>query len=309
LSSVVGSPLALQRGFGKPYSSFPSTGTVAQSLRPFPQYGDIYTLWAPLGKTWYDALQIKLNRRYSQGLDFVAGFTYQKEWGYGNESIGGATPLESINNISDPTSNRHVSALSQPYKGYFAASFTVPKVPEKKWLSEIVRDWKITAYLQYASGLPIHVPNSNSNLYSLLFQKTYANRVEGASLFTKKINSGSFNPMTDFVLNPEAWKDPSPGLFSYSPAYYSDYRFQRRPLEQISFGRTFRFDESLRLTFRAEFQNIFNRRQLADPVYDNAGATQIKDDDGVPQSGFGYVDYRSPGANPRTGQIVLKLQF
>jgi hypothetical protein len=310
LTSAIGSPLAAQRGFSKlPYSQFPTTQTVAQSLRPFPQYGDIYSRWAPLGKTWYDSLQIKLTKRYSHGFEFNSGFTYQKEWAYGNEDAGAATPLESINNISAPSSNQHVSALSQPFKGYVASSFTFPKLLKKKLLSDILRDWKITTYLQYASGLPIHAPTANNNLYLLLFQNTYANRVEGKSPYTTDINSHSFNPATDFVLNPQAWTDPAAGQFSASSAYYSDYRFQRRPSEQFSLGRTFHLRDRLQLNVRADFQNIFNRREMADPVYNNAGATQVKNDDGVPQSGFGYVNYKSLGANPRNGQIVIRLQF
>jgi hypothetical protein len=310
LASAIGSPLAVQRGFNKlPYSQFPLTQTVAQSLRPFPQYGDINSLWAPLGKTWYDSLQIKLTKRYSHGFEFTSGFTYQKERAYGNEDAGAVTPLESINNNTNPTSNRHVSALSQPFKGYVATSFTLPKLSRKDLLSDVLRDWRITAYLQYASGLPIHVPTANNNLSLLLFQNTYANRVEGKSPYTTNINSRSFNPATDFVLDPQAWTDPAAGQFSTSSAYYSDYRFQRRPSEQFSLGRTFHLHDRLQLNVRADFQNIFNRREMADPVYANAGATQVKNDDGVPQSGFGYVNYKSLGANPRNGQIVVKLQF
>jgi hypothetical protein len=55
--------VAAQRGFNTPpYPGFPTSQTVAQSLRPFPQFGNIATMWAPLGNTWYDALQMKATR-------------------------------------------------------------------------------------------------------------------------------------------------------------------------------------------------------------------------------------------------------
>src|SRR6185369_16248657 len=42
-----------------PYPGF--TGTVAQSLRPFPQFNTSPTpLWAPLGDNWYESLQLKV---------------------------------------------------------------------------------------------------------------------------------------------------------------------------------------------------------------------------------------------------------
>jgi len=58
-------------GFSKPYANFPSSATVIQSLRPYPQYGTIGSTWAPLGASWYDALQAKVNKRYSSGWTSV----------------------------------------------------------------------------------------------------------------------------------------------------------------------------------------------------------------------------------------------
>jgi len=58
LTSQVGSALAAQRRFNKtPYAGFPTTSTVAQALRPFPQFSTINYLWTPLGRTRYDSLQ------------------------------------------------------------------------------------------------------------------------------------------------------------------------------------------------------------------------------------------------------------
>jgi hypothetical protein len=308
LASAINSSLALQRGFKAPYSGFAVTDTVAQSLRPFPQYGDILYRWAPLGKTWYDSAQIKISRQYSVGLALNAGFSYQREYAAGFEDNGVITALESINNAADLNAGKHISSLSRPYMGYIAATYTFPKFAGNKDVSMILRNWTFTTILQYASGLPIRAPISNSNLYSLIFQTTFANRVKGAELYTEKINS-NFDPTTQFALNPKAWTDPAEGEFSTSTAYFKDYRFRRRPSEEISFGRTFQVRDKIQLNVRVDFQNIFNRKEMADPVYANAGATQVKDDNGVPQSGFGYVNFKNLGGNPRNGQVVVRLLF
>jgi len=309
LTSTLNSSLAVQRGFSNPpYASFPLTQTVAQSLRPFPQYGDILYRWAPLGKTWYDALQVKVTRQYSGGFALNSGFTYQSEDAVGNENAGAANALESINDAYDLEANKHVSALSRPFTLFIAPSYTFPKFPGNALLTKILSDWNFTAVLQYASGLPIRVPISNSNLYSLLFQNTFANRKPGAELYTKDLNSDP-DPMSEFVLNPNAWTDPEIGEFGTSKAYYNDYRFKRRPSEQISFGRSFPVNDRIQVNVRADFQNILNRREMADPCYLNAGSTQVRDDEGVPQSGFGYINYKITGANPRNGQIVVRMLF
>lgn len=311
LLAPISSSLAAQRGFSTlPYAGFPSTATVAQSLRPFPQYGDIAYRWAPFGKTWYESAQLKVNKRYSRGFAFSFGFSYQREKALGAENMGGAyTSLEIVNNVNDPKNNRHISALSRPVVVFFAPTFTFPSFSGRRTLSPLLRNWTFSAFLQYASGLPIPAPVSNNGLSSLLFQSTFANRVGSEGFFKKDLNSRDINPMKEFVLNPKAWEDPEAGKFSAGSAFYAKYRFRRRPVEQMSFGRTFRVNDTVSLVLRIDFQNVFNRIQMADPVYDNAGATQVFDSKDVPQSGFGYIDYRKVGGNPRNGQVVVRLQF
>ena len=83
LTSRIDSVLAAQRGFKAPYVGYPGSASVAQTLRPFPQFTGFGPSWAPLGKGWYDSLQAKLTKRYSYGLDMTAAFTWSKEQGTG----------------------------------------------------------------------------------------------------------------------------------------------------------------------------------------------------------------------------------
>ena len=56
LTSTITSSLAVARGFTKPYANYPNSGTVVQSLKPYPQFSGIGATWAPLGSTWYRLL-------------------------------------------------------------------------------------------------------------------------------------------------------------------------------------------------------------------------------------------------------------
>jgi hypothetical protein len=75
-------------------------------------------------------------------------------------------------------------------------------------------------------------------------------------LFTKDLNCHCINQSKDFVLNPAAWVDPAPGQFGTSAAYYSDYRYQRRPAENLGVGRKFQITERVNVSIRAEFNNL-----------------------------------------------------
>ena len=80
LTSRLDSPVAASRGFNRlPYAGYSGANTVAQSLRPFPQFGNIGALGVPLGESKYDSLQVKANKRYSHGLNLTATFTWQNE--------------------------------------------------------------------------------------------------------------------------------------------------------------------------------------------------------------------------------------
>ena len=138
----------------------------------------------------------------------------------------------------------------------------------------------------------------------------WMDRVPGEPYFTKDLNCTScFDPNQDFVLNPKAWADPPAGQVGTAAAYYDDYRYRRRPVENMSLGRIFRFNEGISLNIRAEFTNIFNRIQPNNPSSGNALSTQVKDPvTGKPLGGFGYIDTASAGA-PRGGMIVARLQF
>jgi len=85
LTSLVGSLTPDQksqlaaRGVNLPYANFPANQTVRQSLLPYPQYtGSISPTNAPLGKTWYDALQIVVTKRLSHGITFNANYSHSK---------------------------------------------------------------------------------------------------------------------------------------------------------------------------------------------------------------------------------------
>ncbi len=303
LASRLDSPQAQEAGFTAPYEGFPLSATVAQSLRPYPQFGNIDVRGAPLGNTWYDSLQTKLTKRYSNGLDLLGTFTWQKE----------LTTIGPVNNVVNRANQKQVSALSEPLIFMVAAHYRVPKFGPNRFVRNLVGGWTIGTILRYASGMPIRSPQANNALNTVLPQAsnptTFANRVEGAPLFLKDLNCHCIDPNKDFVLNPDAWSDPAAGQFGTAAAYYSDYRYARRPDEQINIGREFRIKEGIVFSVRAEFFNVFNRTFMNNPDVANAQTTQKTNSQGIPISGFGRINSGSVFSDPRNGQLVARITF
>jgi hypothetical protein len=187
--------------------------------------------------------------------------------------------------------------------------------------------------MYYASGTPLTAPTANATGYpsalalatisSLTFQTGQYQVRTGQPLLLKDLNCHCFDPNTTFVLNPAAWADPAPGQYG-GQQYYSDFRGQRRPVENLGFGRQFRIREGMSLNLRAEFTNIFNRTYLNNPTISGVGispqaAPVCKLPSGANGScstpgqlivsGFGSINTSSVLYPPRTGQLVAQFRF
>ena len=310
LISPVNSTAAVARGFKVPFTGFPANATVAQSLRPYPQFNAGLTpLWAPLGDTWYESFQMKVTKRLSHGLDVVYNFTRQKTLTIGAESDSPAGNSGQVNDVFNRQVNRNLSSYDQPMISSISLNYSTPKWGKNKLVSYAVSDWEVHAFANYASGLPILAPVATNNLNSMLFQNTFFSRVPGVPLFTQDLNCHCFDPNKTFVLNPAAWTNPPAGQFGTAAAYYSDYRFQRRPTENFGIGRNFRIREHVSLNVRTEFTNIFNRTEMNNPTSTNALATQLKNATGQTTAGFGFINVTSVAASPRQGTIVARIRF
>jgi hypothetical protein len=329
LRAPIGSTAAGRFQNQLPYAGFPTTQTVAQALRPFPQFNSINALWSPIGRTWYDSLQVKATKRLSRGLTLTSVFTWQRSLLSGSPSnpVVPGTGGVAVNDVFNRKLNKALSPFDQPLVFNIAATYTVPKwinsdAAGLKAASWITRDWALNVFMAYSSGLPILAPTAQTNLNNLLLRNNttantgYANRVEGKPLFLQDLNCNCYDPNKEFVLNPAAWQDPAPGTFGNSAAYYNDYRYQRRPQENVGVGRIFRFARDGRMSFniRAEWTNIFNRAQIPSPAaanVSNARLSQTRNNAGVPTAGFGFINTSVAPTIPtsRQGQIVGRITF
>ena len=303
LASRIDSPAAAQRGFTKPYASFPNTGTVSQAIRPFPQFNSALTpRWSPLGKSWYDSLQVKVTKRYSHGLDFTAAFTFAKEL-----STNGAN-----GDVFNRSTLKGLTGGGVPLIFVTGFNYEVPKLTANRLVRAATGGWTIGGVLQYQSGTLIGVPTSNNNLNAHTYQSTRMSRVAGVPLYLKEPNCGCVDPYKDLMLNPAAWRDVSQGQWGPATPFYNDFRNPRHPNEQFSLGRRFnlaKMRERMSLEVRAEVFNAFNRLHLANPGGAPANATTF-DNLGRLTGGFGRIDPTSTGGGlPRNGQLVGRFQW
>ena len=319
LTQPISSPAVAARGFTAPYSTFPSGATLAQALRPFPQFGSIGDYYEHNGNWWYDSLQIKVTKRLSNGLSGGLGYAWSKNLGT-VASTNQPTFLTSqpVQDPSAPPKNaKTYENIDQPQMLNFYFNYEVPRFSfaQSGWRRLLLTGWTTDGIFHYQSGFPIQTPNSTSTLTSVTFgNAVWANRVPGQKLFLHGLNSHNVNPRSTFFLNPAAWANPAPGTYANSKPFYGDYRGPRYPSEQLGVGKVIPIKEGMTFSLRADFFNVFNR--WAFPNLNNTSnpfqAAQYASDGSI-SNGFGFFGDGISGAGgnyaPRSGEFVARFQF
>lgn len=305
-----------------PYSGFNPANTLQSALYTYPQFGNLALTGSANGASKYDALQVKVNKRFSHGLQANANFTWAQGFFL-------QTPQDFFNAAGTGWALQQIP----PVDLNFNIVYTVPKFAAlPKVANTLLKDWQIGWFSNYQSGAFLAPPVSPTSNY--LYSEDI--RVPGQPLYTSGVNlndHSTYNPYTTQVLNPKAWQScpvntNCAAAYSgpFGPAatvYYKDFRAPRTPTENANIGRNFRFgkDGRYNLFLRAEFVNIFNRTIMPAPGTANPQNPVIK---GGPQgqytSGFGVINaYFTPGSanatsnapflQGRTGTIVARFSF
>ncbi len=275
LSQTISSTQVTSRlGNLQPYAGYPTTSTLLNTLRAYPQFsgalGGYTVTGAPTGSTSYDSLQAKATQRLSHGLSVTSLFTWSKSLVAAREEF-----------FNPNSSQKQLQPTDQPFLFNIAAVYTTPKARFlDKWhaASWLAQDWQVGISASYGSGTLLTPPSvtTTNNLGS-----SQMVRVPGQPLFLKDPNCHCINPWYDQILNPLAWTNPtSTGQPDYTTnnsggslngvfgpnTLYGDFRGPRHPTENLNFGRNFRIKERMSFQIRAEFTNALNRTFLGNPV-------------------------------------------
>jgi hypothetical protein len=285
LGALINSPAAQAAGIKEPFPGFAtlygSRATVAQALRPYPQYQGVGIAAAPYANSSYNSFQLKVDKRLSHGLTGTLAYTYSKML---SDGIGFTTGNSAIlrqdllhcEKFLYPTDQTNVLTLSFNYAIPF----------RHRWAG----GWSTSFVGAYSTGYPIPV-YYGTNPNSVVFNGGLRPNLTGAPLLA---SNSSFDPNVDFYLNKAAFATPALLTFGNAPVYLP----VRQPnFKQESFGvfKDTRFTERANLQFRMEMSNPLNRVVFGAPVSDLSAGN------------FGRIT--SVANSPRNIQFGLKMIF
>jgi hypothetical protein len=268
----------------------------------------------------YHSMQLNLARRLARGLQFQASYTFSKSLDNASGGGGGAgtnglldpaTNFETaviIGDQLDARANRGLSNFDRPHR--FTSSFVwqlPPFAKRTKIGRALFSGWQITGIVTAMSGLPIDIIDT------------------GAATFYFGVNGGGarpnfvtgLSPTADiprgYYFNPFAFSRPIVRADQIIPSSNGTARAGKDGTDfgnvgrnslrgpnqfntDFSIGKRFRLREEKNIELRADFFNLFNNVNYANPISNLAAAGD-----------FGKII--STSNNPRIIQLGLKFNF
>jgi carboxypeptidase family protein/TonB-dependent receptor-like protein len=286
-------PDAVYPGFGNQTGNSLLAGTVAQSLRPFPQYGNIVNRLESQGRSWYNAVKIDLRRRFAQGFQYGVSYTFSKLITDAGEDLFGDSPINDVvQNPFERESLRTISPNTFPHSLVFNYVIELPLGKGKRFLNRgglvdrLVGGFQVNGIHRYRSNIALtpmiggpqrefldlagYGGNLRPNLTGQPFT-TDANAVSATSY--RDVNPAAFSRPPNFrgttaVIGSAEYRayyaDPLRFFGNAAPAYDN---LRARPFynEDFSVLKKTRINETAYFEIRAEFFNLFNRSRFGAP--------------------------------------------
>jgi len=291
LQADINSDLARNAGVRLPYPGF--TGNVAQALRPYPQYQFLDYRALPIGYSSYHSMQAKLDKRFSQGVQFRLFYTWSKLINDGAENAQrGGTGIQ--NPIDTQRGERGLSVDDVPHTFVIAYTWELPFAKGRTGLAaKLLQGWTLNGIFRYESGRPLNITMTN-DLGGLLFNnQKRPNRVAGTD---GTLEFDKFDPNRDRLFDRSAWQDPGPLQFGNATRTDGTIRgLATATTEDISIFKETKFGERFRHRFEAQFGNFPNRTLFCEP------------NTNFSSSAFGQVSLQCN--QPRSIQFGMKLEF
>jgi hypothetical protein len=309
LGELVTSPDAVAAGIKVPYpefvDQFGASATVEQALTPFPQYGGYFPSNNEQdGTAFYNAFQVQAEKRFSNGLSYLADVTLSRNMA--NAVTGSAQYAPNGMNAFNQTPEYSPSSLDQKYVTNFVATYELPVglgqryLNSKGLMSQLLGGWQISGILSYAGGNPMGAYNDYNPLLVNSFDRP--NLVQGA-----KLKTFSYKRSKDFFTGKSsaqpsqfttaAFQNTGPWELGDSKRSYAALRTPPLRIENFDVIKSFYLTERLRASLRVDYFNAFNRTRLQAPDTNSLDST------------FGQIVNLSSQISNRQGQATFRIEF
>ncbi len=313
LAQPVANPFAGLNSPTTPISTQITGATIprAQLLRRFPQYTTVTSSRPLIGRSDYNALQVNLQKRFSDGWSALVNYTFSKlldTGGVGNgASFTDPTNADDAFNFDEEYS---YSTLDVPHRITVSSTYELPfgkgKMFGENWsglTDAFLGGWQVSGTGVYQTGAPLTITNATpflgggSVLTAVGNSQRRPNVVAG--VVPRFDNIGERVRQGLSIFDVTAFSPPSDPLFEFGTAArtYNNIRRDNFKNVDLSIIKNVNFNEGRqKMQIRGEFLNAFNQ-----VVFGSPGSTQVG------SNTFGIITVQ--GNRPRIIQLVGRFTF
>jgi hypothetical protein len=269
----------------------------SQSARPFPQFGNITSISPSWGNSTYHSLNVKVEKRFSHGLNMLGNYTWAKfiDDVEGSSELGGGAG-SGYQHINARRLDKAIAGADIRHRVAYSSLYELPIGKGRRWalgnrvLDRIAGGWTVGGILEARTGAPYGVIEATNRLNTFSeSQRPNLLRnpnVPGGRSRDEKIrqffDTTAFQAPGDGVLGSAARTNgPGPGFFGVD----------------VSIHKLFQLTERLGLTFRTDVVNLPNVPAFAPP-------NQSRGD-----GSFGKIGSTLDGSTSREIQLSLRLAW
>lgn len=231
----------------------PGNYTNLQAALPYPQFGTI-NLYQSLGHDWYNSLQARLDKRFANGLTYLASYAFSRDIAeFGAESTAKPTPYAPAGYDRGPSPNerRHLLTISGIYELPFGRGkrfgAAMPRL-----IDAVFGGWEIAGLYRFASGSP------------LTFTVPGATLGNGVNTRPNLVGDPhASNPNSDSWFNTAAFADPP--RYQFGNSGVGILQGPRTQVLDTNLMKNLHVTESTYFQFRWEMFNAPNHVNLNSP--------------------------------------------
>ncbi|MBI4873033.1 MAG: TonB-dependent receptor, partial [Acidobacteria bacterium] len=269
----------------------------SQSARLYPQFGNVTSISPAWGNSTYHALNVKVEKRFSHGLNMLGNYTWAKfiDDVEGSSELGGGNG-NGYQHIDARGLDKAMSGADLRHRLAYSSLYELPIGKGRRWtvdsslLDRIVGGWTLGGILEARTGAPYGVTESTNRL-NAFSESQRPNLLRSPNLpgnrsrdekIRQFFDTSAFQAPGDGVLGSAARTNgPGPGFFGVD----------------VSIHKLFRITERFGLTFRTDVVNLPNVPAFAAPAQARGVAT------------FGAIASTLGSATAREIQLSLKLAW
>jgi hypothetical protein len=257
------------------------------------------SLYTPKGTISYNSLQTSLKRRFAQGLQFGAAWTWAK-------AESPSYPTDAL--LYQYLSTRPVQGTDRTHVVTMDAAWELPFGKGKRWAvrpgvgSAILGDWALNSLAVFYSGLPFSVTASSTSL-NMPGASQQADQVKPDVQVLGSVGGAYFDPL--------AFAPITTARFGNAAA-----NSMRGPGEvnmDVGLTRVFKVKEKYSVQFRAEAFNFTNTPHFANPGSNVSNL--VKNPDGSVKDLAGFAQIQAvantgrDGIDERQFRFMLRISF